>query len=69
MKITAAIYDEHINKPVRVVCTDGQSYDGIWIDHTSELDNEPDGESITLRTAVWPYFEIYVDEIERIEAV
>jgi hypothetical protein len=67
MKITKEIYTDLIGENVRVVCVDGTIVTGIWVDHTSALDNEPDGESITLETAEWPFLEIYVAEIGRIE--
>ena len=67
MKITKELYGMFIDKKINVVCTDGDVLTGVWIDHTSELDNEPDGESITIERADGALIEIYVAEIERIE--
>ena len=50
-------------KKVKVICNDGDSFEGVLVDHTSADDNEPDGESITIKTFNVPYLEIYVDEI------
>jgi hypothetical protein len=69
MELTAQMCRKYENKAIRVYCTDGDVCIGVWLYHTSDVDNEPDGESITLRTERAPYVEIYVEEIERIEAV
>jgi hypothetical protein len=68
MRITKELYLKLIDKPIKVICTDGEIFEGIWIDRTSELDNEPDGASITIRTSNSPYMEFYDDEIANIEA-
>jgi len=62
---------------VNVFCKDGQIIKGFWSEVFSAEDNaelaldndrEPPGESILIDTATAP-LEIYVSEIERIEAV
>ena len=51
-------------KCVRITLKDGQVFEGRAYDYTSELDNEPDPESISIDG-----FELFVDEIEKIEAI
>lgn len=58
----------HLNrKQITVTCTDGQVLTGKWIDWTSEQDNEPDPESITIAQADGFCTEIFVNEIESIQ--
>ncbi|MGI6080827.1 MAG: hypothetical protein ACOYBV_07630 [Candidatus Avilachnospira sp.] len=66
-KISA--YKELLNKRIKVICTDGDVLTGEWIDWTSEWDNEPDPESITIHEDGGGYVEIYIDEIKDITAV
>ena len=54
-------------KRIKVTCTDGQVITGEWIDWTSELDNEPDPESITVEKPWGEQIEIYICEIASIE--
>jgi hypothetical protein len=68
MKITKKLFNALMDEKIRIVCIDGQVFNGVWIDHTSKQDNEPDGESITIETDYAPFVEIYVEDIERIEA-
>jgi hypothetical protein len=62
-------YVAMIHKQITVYCTDGDTVSGEWIDWTSEQDNEPDGESVTLRIEGIRLCEIPVSEIERIEEI
>ncbi|MGI6498438.1 MAG: hypothetical protein ACOX0U_06405 [Oscillospiraceae bacterium] len=55
------------DKIVKVVCVDGQIITGELSGHTSALDNEPNGESITVDTSDGFIIEIYVDEIASVE--
>lgn len=59
-------YKDLLDKQVTVNCTDGQVLTGKWIDWTSEQDNEPDPESITIAQAGGFCTEIFVNEIESI---
>jgi hypothetical protein len=68
MKITKELYNALIDKNVHVVCADGWTGNGVWADHTSAVDNEPDPESITIDTEGGAPVEIFVEEIESIEA-
>lgn len=52
---------------IAVTCTDGQVITGKWIDWTSEQDNEPDPESITVEKPWGEQIEIYVNEIKAIQ--
>jgi len=49
-------------KQVRITLKDGQVFEGLAYDYTSELDNDPDPESISVGG-----FELYSPEIDRIE--
>ena len=51
-------------KRVRITLKDGKVFEGLAYDYTSELDNEPDPESISIDG-----FELYDDEIKEIEAI
>lgn len=55
-----------LDRQVRVICTDGDIVEGVWIDWTSEQDNEPDPESITIETPYGNLIEIYACEIKAI---
>lgn len=55
-----------LDKRVKVICTDGSTVIGVWVYWTSELDNEPDGESITIQTDYGILIEIYVSDIKDI---
>lgn len=57
-----------LDRQVTVICKDGIKVTGVWIDWTSEQDNEPDPESITLSCADSSLIEIYVCEIREIGA-
>jgi hypothetical protein len=59
-------YDALMGKELRIYCTDGSTTIGRWSNWTSGVDNEPDGESITVDTPDGGPVEIYIDEIERI---
>lgn len=59
-------YAALLDKQVRVICTDGDIVGGVWIDWTSEQDNEPDPESITIETPCGDLIEIFVCEIKAI---
>lgn len=67
-------YKELLNKRIKVTCIDGDVLTGEWIDWTSEWDNEPDPESITIYEdggkvfGDGGYVEIFVNEIESISA-
>jgi hypothetical protein len=61
------IKQEHFGKTLTVNCKNGQRVFGMLFDLTSEYDNEPDGESITLKTTEPSLIEIYTDDIESIE--
>ncbi len=53
-------------KEITIICTDNQTLTGILTGYTSELDNEPDGESIIIDDGPIPY-EIFIDEIKSVE--
>lgn len=53
---------EYSGKNVRITLKNGQVFEGIAYDYTSELDNEPDPESITIDS-----IELFAPEIEKIE--
>ena len=57
-----------LDRQVTVICKDGIKVTGVWIDWTSEQDNEPDPESITLSCADSSLIEFYVCEIREIGA-
>lgn len=61
-------YKELLNKRIKVTCIDGDVLTGEWIDWTSERDNEPDPESIGIQLNEGYPIEIFVNEIEKIEA-
>lgn len=49
---------------VRIVCIDGEVYEGLAYDYTPPQDNEPEEASITIDS-----IEIYENEIKRIEII
>jgi hypothetical protein len=51
MVITEILLEKHYGKPIKVTCGSGDMVMGLFDGHTSELDNEPDGESILVKTA------------------
>jgi len=69
-------YKELFDSEVVVLCTDGTTIKGCWSEWFSAEDNEwadeeengPHGESIIIDTAGGAPVEVYVAEIERIEA-
>lgn len=60
-------YANWIGRKITVTCMDGDYVVGKWIDWTSELDNEPDPESITVRRFDGAPVEVYVHDIQTIE--
>lgn len=58
--------EKYINEIVKILCNDGDIIVGKLINYTSELDNEPDGESITLNTDDG-LIEIFTEEITSIK--
>ena len=43
-------HKELLDEQVEVLCTNGTTVKGEWIDWTSAVDNEPDPESITMKS-------------------
>lgn len=60
-------YKHLLDKKIKVSCIDGSIVEGVWMDWTSALDNEPDGESITVERPSGTQIEIFVDEIKDIQ--
>lgn len=56
-------FDKMDGKQVRVTMKDGKAFTGILDGWISALDNEPDPESIILKTTVYPCMELYVKDI------
>lgn len=56
-------FDKMDGKQVRVTMKDGKVFIGILDDWIQALDNEPDPESIILKTIVYPCMELYVKDI------
>ena len=56
-------FDKMDGKQVCVTMKDGKVFTGILDDWIQALDNEPDPESITLKTTVYPCMELYVKDI------
>mgnify|MGYP004682378011 FL=1 len=56
-------FDKMDGKQVRVTMKDGKVFTGILDDWIQTLDNEPDPESIILKTTVYPCMELYVKDI------
>lgn len=56
-------FDKMDGKQVCVTMKDGKVFTGILDDWIQALDNEPDPESITLKTTVYPCMKLYVKDI------
>lgn len=56
-------FDKMDGKQVHVTMKDGLVFTGILDDRIQALDNEPDPESIILKTTVYPCVELYVKDI------
>lgn len=56
-------FDKMDGKQVRVTMKDGKVFTGILDCWISALDNDPDPESIILKTTVYPCMELYVKDI------
>lgn len=56
-------FDKMDGKQVRVTMKDGKVFTGILDDWIQTLDNEPDPESIILKTTVYPCIELYMNDI------
>ena len=67
MNVNEFLSQKLYGKKIVVICTNDESYTGIYDSHISELDNEPDGESILIIIPNFGLTEIPVDEIKRIE--
>lgn len=65
--IDLAKYKDLLDEQINIICTDGQIISGEWINWTSELDNEPDPESITILKPNGSLIEIYIHEIKEIK--
>ena len=63
MKRAARLLDHR----VRVSCTDGTGFTGVWVDWISGQDNEPDPESILLEMPQAGLMEVFVEDIVSIE--
>ena len=59
-------FQELYRKNVSITTNDGQILKGIVVDYTSELDNEPDSASITIRIGE-ALIEVFENEIETIK--
>jgi hypothetical protein len=68
LRITKEIGLGLYGKEIAVLLNDGSVFKGIWDDHISELDNEPEGESILLEFEDGNFVEIYTADIKNIEA-
>lgn len=66
--IDIAKHSSLLNKKIIVTCTDDDILTGEFVDWTSEQDNEPDPESITVKADNGAFIELYVNEIKSIEA-
>lgn len=64
--INMQTYNDLIEENIKIICSDGQIISGVWIDSTSEADNEPDGESITIEKPTGELVEIFVSDIKSI---
>lgn len=61
-------FSKYYDQTVRLECNDGQIIKGALIEWTSELDNEPNPESVTLRAEDGALIEIYVSDIKSVKA-
>jgi hypothetical protein len=66
MRYSMKMLDKYFDNPVNVICVDGDVVSGILDGYTSELDNEPDGESILVKTNDGRLIEVYASEISEI---
>ena len=60
-------YAPLLDMNIKVTGNNGQIFTGEWLDWTSEADNEPDPESITIKTSDGALVEIYVSDIRQVE--
>ena len=60
---------EYSFKNVRVKLHDGSVFEGEVNDYTSAVDNEPDPESITVKTEYGVYIELFAPEIASVEII
>ena len=66
--------DGFYGKKLRITCTDGEIIYGTFATYTSEFENEPDGESITIDLAqnkeyISEPMEIYTEEIKNVDVI
>jgi hypothetical protein len=59
---------EYVGKEIKVICNNGKVFEGKCTDYTQALDNEPEIDSIGLKTTGLSY-ELYQNEIKSIEVV
>jgi hypothetical protein len=60
------LFDTAYGKKVKVICfNEADNLIGTLSGWTSELDNEPDGESIIVDVGIAPY-EVYIEDIKAI---
>lgn len=62
-------YHEHSGKRVKVTMTDGEVLEGEVYGYISELDNDPDPESIIIKKTEPYLIELPTNEIKSIELV
>lgn len=67
--INISKHKELFGKKINALCTDGETIIGSWVDWLSEIDNEPDPESIIIKNKDGVCIEIFVKDIKRITAV
>lgn len=60
-------HKELLDEQVEVLCTNGTTVKGEWIDWTSAVDNEPDSESITILQDDDFLIELFIHEIKEIQ--
>jgi hypothetical protein len=64
--ITEVLLEKYYGQPISVICGNGNVVRGLFDGHTSELDNEPDGESILVKTDDGRLIEVYTSDIAEI---
>ena len=63
------IQEHYYGKNIRITHKDGDVYEGVLIDYTSALDNEPEPESITIETQYGNLGETYIKDIASVELI
>jgi hypothetical protein len=68
MKVTEELAKKLYGRNIVATLNNGDIVKGIWDDHISEIDNEPEGESVLIKNQNGSLIELYTADISKMVA-